>query len=127
MTEEKELSIEQLIELAKQPPTEQEVYEDKLSEVKRFALEKGIKEGNANVPSYQLYFFFVDWHKEKYPHRKKIIDVRQFGKEMTKYFGHLRVKTQAAFCYKIDPTPFDITSNWQLRKRQIEKLKQSKG
>lgn len=116
-TEVEELTVEELMKIAKKKlknPTKasRKTQEDKNHHIKEFIISENIKShANILVPSLVIYDRYHNWCKNNFP--DNIVSPRLFTQELKKTFKFKMVKNVTNFY--INPTGFDLYSYEQLK------------
>lgn len=100
-----EMSLQELMEIAKNPIKEDEFR--KLTPVKRFVMADGVEVGDYKMPAALIYDRYVKW-AEKYKVRP--LNKVEFFKEFAKYFNKSR--TSDGFVYMTSTKGFDLSPDY---------------
>lgn len=103
--ENKTLSVDELIELAKKPIKDDEL--KKLPPVKRFVVSSGIEEGSEKIPAILIYDRYLNWAKA---YKVKHLNKSMFFKELSLYFDKVRISK--GFAYVMSPKGFNLTPEY---------------
>lgn len=97
-----ELTLEQLMEIAKNPLPEDE-YKN-LPPVKRFIIADGLQQGTEKIPAALIYDRYLTWAKYN---KLRPVSNSTFFKEFKLNFT--KVRTQTGFAYLLSPKGFDLS------------------
>lgn len=89
--------LEQLIAIAQQKPEEGET---ELSEVERFVIAHGIKEGEEKVLSFRAWYLYYNWSPAP-------ITIKMFNKGMCKLFKRQQCNRSSYRFFLLNPEPFE--------------------
>lgn len=109
-----ELSVEQLMEIAKKPIKDDEY--KKLPPAKRFIVSEGIEAGDYKVPAILIWDRYVKWAKHN---KVKSVSQIAFFKELALYFDKVRLTN--AYGYMVTVKGFDLSPSYVEYVKQLHK------
>lgn len=102
-----QLSVQELMELAKNPIKEDEF--KKLPPAKRFVLSADIQPGKEKIPAALIYDRYEAWAKT---HKIKPVSMAKFFTELKLYFDKIRY--EKGFAYLMSPKGFNLSPEHQV-------------
>lgn len=116
-----QMSLQELMEIAKNPIKEDEFR--KLTPARRFILSDGVEAGDYKMPALLIYDRYVKWANA---YKIKPVNKVEFFKEFAKYFKKSR--TTEGFVYLMSPKGFDLSLEYLAiikEKYKIAKVKRN--
>lgn len=106
MTHLGKLSIQELMEIAKNPIKEEDEFKH-LPPVRRFIVSDKIQHGDYKIPAILIYDRYARWANK---HKLEIISQVKFFKELALYFNKIRISE--GFAYIMSPEGFNLSPDY---------------